>query len=74
MLLTDLLMRLTLLLPMIGGKGQFTSYFQFLHILAPGLGSSGEGEIKFIAFRNTSSLNMTTRVCAHADPELYTRG
>jgi hypothetical protein len=51
--LIDLLMRLTLLLHMIGGKGQFTSYFQFLHILVPGPGSSGDEEIKFTAFKNT---------------------
>lgn len=74
MLLTDSLMRLTLLLHMIGGKGRFTSYFQLLHILVPGPGSSGEGDIKSIAFKSTSSLNMTTHVCAHADHELYTKG
>ena len=53
MLLTDLLMRLTLFLHMIGGKGLFTAYFQLLHILVPGPGSSGVEEKKFTAFRNT---------------------
>ena len=59
---------------MIGGKGQFTAYFQFLHILVPGPGSSGVEEKKFIAFRNMWSLNMTIHVCAHVDPEPYTKG
>ena len=44
MLLTDLLMRSTLLLLMIGGKDQLIAFFQFLHILVRGPGNSGVGE------------------------------
>jgi hypothetical protein len=59
---------------MIGGKGRFTVYFQWLPILVHGPGNSGGREIKFIDFRNMSSLNMTTRVLALVDLEPYTRG
>lgn len=54
-----------------GGKGQFIAYFQSLHILVPGPGSNGVGEKRFTGFRNLSSLNTTTLVCALADHELY---
>lgn len=59
---------------MIGGKDQFIVYFQCLHILVPGPGNSGGGEVKFIVFRNLSSLNMIILVSALADLEPYTKG
>lgn len=74
MLLTDLLMKSTLLLHMIGGKGPFIAYLRCLHILVPGLGNNGGGERRFIAFRNMLSLNMTIHVSDLVDHVLYTRG
>lgn len=74
MLLTDLLTRSTLLLHMIGGRGQSIVYLQCLHILVPGPGNNGAAEIKFIVFRNMSSLNMIIHVSGLADPEHYTKG
>lgn len=73
MLLTDSSMRLTRLLHIIGGKDQCTAYLQCLHILVLGPGNSGVGEIKFIAFRNMSSLSMIILVYDPADHELYTK-
>lgn len=73
MLLTDSLMRSTLLLHMNGGKGQSIAYFQSLHILVPGPGNNGVGEKKFIGFRSLWSLNTTILVYALADLVLYTK-
>lgn len=73
MLLTDSLMRLIQLLHMIGGKGQYTAYFQCLHILVHGHGNSGVGGIRFIVFRNLSNLNMIIHVSAHVGQGLYTK-
>lgn len=74
MLLIDLLMRLTQLLHMIGGRDQCTVYFQSWHILVLGPGNIGVEELKLVAFRNMSSLNMTILVYAPAVPELCTKG
>lgn len=52
MLLTDSLMRSTLLLLMNGGKDQCIVFFQFWHILVLGPGNSGGVEVKSIVFRN----------------------
>ena len=74
MLLIGSLMGLILLLHMNGGKGQYTAYFQFLHIHAHGLGNNGAEERRFIDFKNMSNQNMTTHAFAHADHELFTKG
>lgn len=58
---------------MIGGKDQYTAYFQLWHILVLGLGSIGGKESKLVAFRNMSSLNMTILVYALVDHVLYTK-
>lgn len=67
-------MRSTLLLHTIGGKDQFTAFFQCLCILVHGHGNSGAEEEKFVAFRNSLSLNTTIRVSGLADHERYTKG
>ena len=67
MLLTDLLMRSTQLLHMIGGRDQCTVYFQLLHIPVLGPGNSGGGGLRSVVFRNMSSLNMTIHVYAPVD-------
>lgn len=72
-LLTDLLMRLILLLHMIGGKVRCTAYYRYLRILVPGPGISGVGGIKSIAFRNLWNQNMIILVWDHAGHELYTK-
>lgn len=59
---------------MIGGKDQCIVYFQCLHILVPGPGNSGGGDVKFIVFRNSSSPNTIIHVSALADLEPYTKG
>lgn len=74
MFLTDLLTRSTLLQHMIGGRGQCIAYSPFLHIHVPGPGNSGDGDAKFIVFRNLLSLNMIIHVSDLADPEPYTKG
>lgn len=71
---TDLLMKSTLLLHMIGGKGQFTAYFQCLLILVLGHGNSGVEERKFTGFKTMSSLNMIIPVSALVGRVPYTRG
>uniref|UniRef100_A0A0D9W2D7 DUF8003 domain-containing protein n=1 Tax=Leersia perrieri TaxID=77586 RepID=A0A0D9W2D7_9ORYZ len=52
------------------GIDLYTVYFQYLHILVPGLGSNGAEERKSIVFKSMLNLNMTIPVFALADHEL----
>lgn len=69
MLLTVLSMRSIWWLHTSGGKDLYIVYFQYLHILVPGLGSNGAEERKSIVFKSTLNLNMTIHVFALADHE-----
>jgi hypothetical protein len=74
MLLTVLLMRSIWWQPLSGGKVLCIVFFQYLHILVPGLGSSGAEERKVISFKNMLNLNMIIHVFALADHGLYIKG
>jgi hypothetical protein len=57
-----------------GGKVPSIVFFQYLHILVPGLGNNGAEERKVIVFKNMLNLNTIIHVSALADHGLYIKG